>query len=67
MTAGMIAYLESLVLQDPLDSSIFAARRQFCLEDNTETAISNDLALGVGQIPRFACNSVLDSFSNDFC
>ena len=58
-------YLESLVLQDSLDCGIFTTWRQLGLEDNTEGAISNNLALSVGNIPGLASRTVLNFFSND--
>lgn len=58
-------YLESLVLQDSLDCGIFTTWRQLGLEDDTERAISNNLALSVGNIPGLTSRTVLNFFSND--
>ena len=59
-------YLEALVLEHPLDGSIFAAGRQFCLEDYAKRAIANNLALSVLYLASLASGPVLDLFSYDF-
>ncbi len=61
------AYLESLVLQDPLDGGILTARRELGLEDNTKRAIADNLALSVLDLSSFPSQSILDLFANDFC
>lgn len=38
-------YLESLVLENSLDGSVFIGWRELCLEDNTERSISHDFTL----------------------
>ena len=48
------AYLEAFVLKDTLDSSIFSVGRELCLKNNTEGAISHDLALGILHLFRLA-------------
>jgi hypothetical protein len=62
-----LTILESFVLKHPLDGSILAGRREFCLEDNAEGAIANDFALGVLQVPCLACDAVLDLLANYLC
>lgn len=57
------AHLESLVLQDSLDGSIFTAWRQLGLEDDAKGAIANNLALSVGQISVLASHAVLYLFA----
>jgi hypothetical protein len=60
-------YLESLVLQDTLDGSIFSAGRELGLEDDPEGAIAHNLALSVLDLSLFTSQSILDFLSNDFC
>jgi hypothetical protein len=59
-------YLESLVLEDTLDGSIFARRGQLGLEDNTERTVAYDLALRVLQVSGFACDAVLYFLADNF-
>jgi hypothetical protein len=59
--------LEALVLQHSLDRSIFSAGRQLGLEDHTEGAISDNLALRVRQVFVFTSLAVLDLFADNFC
>ena len=60
-------YLEALVLEHALDSSIFSGRRQLGLEDDTEGAVANDLALGVLHLLGLSGQAVLDLLTDDFC
>jgi hypothetical protein len=55
-----LTVLESLVLKDSLDGSILSRWGQLGLENNTEGAISDNLALRVLQIPSFSSHSILD-------
>lgn len=59
------AYLEPLVLQHTLDSSIFTRRRELSLENHSEGTISHDLALGVLHIASLPSHSILDLLTND--
>lgn len=59
------AYLEALVLQHPLDGSIFTGGRQLGLEDDTEGTISDNLALCVLHISSLARDAILDLFANN--
>jgi len=59
--------LEALVLENSLDCSVFSAGGQFGLEDNAEGAISDNLALRVGQVFVFASLAVLDFLPDDLC
>lgn len=61
------AYLEALVLEDPLDGRILAAGRQLGLEDDSKRAVADDLALGVGKIPVLSRHAIVDLFADDFC
>ena len=63
----MCTYLESLVLQHTLDGSVFPARGEFRVEDDTERAISDYFALRVGQIAGLAGEAILDSLADNFC
>lgn len=58
--------LESLVLQDALDGSIFSRRRQLRLEDDTKRAVSNDFTLRVLQVPSFSSDAILNLFTDHF-
>ena len=58
---GRGPHLESLVLQDLLDGNILTiirARDELCLEDDAEGAVSDDLAVGVGDVTELAGLSV---------
>lgn len=58
-------YLEPLILEDSLDGSIFPARSHLGLKHHTEGAIAHNLALGVGDLLRFAGQSILDLLPDD--
>jgi hypothetical protein len=60
-------YLEALVLQDTLDGRIFTTRRQLRLEDDTERAVADNLALRVREVFVVAGQAVLDLFADNFC
>lgn len=62
-----LTVLEALILQDPLDRSIFSGRRQLGLEHHTKRTVADDFALRVGKISGFSSDAVLDSLTNDFC
>jgi len=54
-------YLEPLILQHLLNRDVRSFLRtagKLCLENNTEGAVSDDLAVGVGDVSCFACLSV---------
>jgi hypothetical protein len=59
--------LEAFVLQDALDGGVFATWRQLGLEDDTERAVSYNLALCVRQVFVLARLAVLDLLADDFC
>lgn len=59
------ADLEALILQDPLDGSVFTARRQLGLEDDSERAVADDLALGVLHFLCFSGQAILDLLAYD--
>lgn len=59
-------YLESLILQDALDGSIFVRRSELGLENYTKGAISDNLALCVLKFSRLAGDSILDLLLDDF-
>ena len=59
-------YLEALVLQHALDGGILTRRRQFGLENDTEGAIADDLALGVLHLLGLPSKAVLDLLTDDF-
>ena len=59
--------LETLVLKHALDGSIFAAGRQLSLEDDTEGAIADDLALGVLHLFCLSGQAILNLFANYLC
>lgn len=60
-------YLEPLVLQDSLDSSIFTTGRQFGLEHNPKGAIADNFTLGVLHVLRLASQPILHSLANHLC
>lgn len=60
-------HLESFVLKNSLDGSIFPAGRQFGLKDDAKGAIANDLALGVLHLPRFPSEAILHLFPYHLC
>lgn len=62
---GCRAHLESFVLKDALDGSIFPRRREFRLKNDAKRAIADNLALRVLHIPRLAGDTILDLFAND--
>lgn len=62
-----IGYLESLILKNTLDGSIFTGRRKFRLEDDAERTVTNDFALGVLHFLGFTRQTILDFFANNFC
>lgn len=62
-----LTHLEALVLEHPLDGRIFAAGRQFSLEDNTERAVADDFALCVRQVFVLARLTVLHLLADDLC
>ena len=64
-TSLHLTYLETLVLEDALDGSIFAAGRQLGLENDSERAIADDLALSVLDIAGLAGQAILDLFADD--
>lgn len=57
--------LESLVLQDSLDGSIFAIGSQLCLEHHAEGAVAHDFALRVLHFSGLARNSILYFFPDN--
>lgn len=59
------SYLETFVLEDSLDGSIFTGWRKLGLKDNAERAISNNLALSVLQISSLAGDTILNSLADD--
>lgn len=59
--------LETLVLQNALDGGIFTAGRQLGLEDDTERAIADDLALRVLHLFCLSGQAILDLFANYLC
>ena len=60
-------YLEPLVLKNPLNGSILSGWRQLGLKDDTERAISYDLALRILQVPGLASNSILNLLADNLC
>jgi hypothetical protein len=60
-------YLKPLVLQHALDSSVLSRGRQLGLEDDTERAVADDLALGVLHFFGLSGEAVLDLLTDDFC
>lgn len=49
--------LETFVLQDLLDGDVFAffwRANEFCLKNDTERTISDDFAVGVGEVSSLA-------------
>lgn len=59
--------LETLVLEHALDGSIFTAGRQLGLEDDTEGAVTDDLALGVLHLFCLSSQAILNLFANYLC
>jgi hypothetical protein len=64
---GHDAYLESLVLQHPLDGRIFTIGRDLGLKDDAKGAIAYNLALGILHLARLAGDAILDLLADDFC
>lgn len=62
-----MAYLETLILEDTLDSSILARWGKLSLEDDTERTIADNFALGILKLSGFASYSILDALTDDFC
>ena len=60
-------YLEAFVLQNSLDGCIFSIRGKLRLKDDTEGAISHDLALCILHLSCFTCKTILNSFAHNFC
>lgn len=58
-------YLEPLVLEHSLDGSILTTGCELGLEDDTERAIADDLALCILHFLRLPSQSVLDLFAYD--
>lgn len=65
VTMSRCPYLEPLVLKDSLDGSVLAARSHLGLKDNTEGAITHNLALSVGDLLGLAGQSILDLLPDD--
>lgn len=61
-----IAYLEALILKDSLNCCVFSVRGELCLEDNTERAISYNLALCVLHFFGFTSDAILHFLTYDF-
>ena len=61
------AYLESLILENPFNGSIFARRRQFSLKHDPKGPISHDFALRVLQVSSLPSDSILYLLPDDFC
>ena len=62
-------HLESLILQYLLNrdvGSILRTTGKLCLEYNAEGAVSDDLAVGVGDVSRFAGLSIRSDDFDDF-
>lgn len=59
--------LEAFVLQNALDGSILSTGGELGLENDTEGAVSYDLALCVRQVFVLARLAVLDLLADDFC
>jgi hypothetical protein len=62
---GGSACLEALVLQHALDGGVLATRGQLRLEDDSERAVADDFALGVGEVSGLSGDAILDLFPND--
>lgn len=62
----LYAHLETLVLKNTLDGGIFVGRRELCLENDTERAVSYNLALCVLQLLRLAGDAILHFLLNNF-
>lgn len=45
-----IAYLETLILKNFLDSSVLTIADKLCLKHNTEGSVANHFAVGVSQL-----------------
>jgi len=60
-------HLKALVLEHALDSSILSGRRQLGLEDDTERAVADNLALSVLHLLRLSGKAVLDLLADNFC
>ena len=60
-------HLKALVLKHALDGSILSGRRQLGLEDDTERAVADDLALSVLHLLGLSGQAVLDLLTDDFC
>lgn len=60
-------HLEALVLEHALDGGIFTTGRQLRLENDTEGAVADNLALRVCEILVVASQAILDLFVDNFC
>lgn len=58
-------YLESLVLENTLDSSVFPRGRELRLEDHAKRSVAHDLALRVLYFSLLTCNSILYLLTDD--
>ena len=61
-----IAYLETLVLQDSLNSCVLSIWRELGLEYYTERPVSNNLALGILHFFGLASQTILYFLADDF-
>lgn len=59
------ADLETLVLKNALDGSIFARRRELGLEDNSKRTVAHNLALGILHLLGLTCQAILDLLTNN--
>lgn len=65
LAVGQLAtYLESFILKDTFDGSVFTTWRQLRLEDDTERSVAHDLALCVLHLPRLPGEPVLHLLTN---
>jgi hypothetical protein len=60
-------HLKALILQHALDGGVLSGRRQLGLEDNTERAVSDDLALSVLHLFGLSGQAVLDLLTDYLC
>ena len=60
------AYLEALVLEDSLDSRVFARRRQLGLKDNAKGPVAHYLTLGVSHLLRLPRQAILNLLVDGF-
>ena len=58
-------YLETFILQHPLDRCIFAIGSKLCLKHHTERSIAHYLALGVLHLSCLACQAILHLLPDD--